>query len=125
MVNLLSLRRVDSDAETVSTLAGLLEAIDDASAGDVIYIRKGTYYPSETIKIKNSGTSSKAIVLSAYPGDARPVFNFSAMSENSSNRGFQVSANYWHIYGFDITHAGDNGMYLTGSHNTDRIYEVL
>ncbi len=109
---------VDSDATVVSTLAGLVDAINDASAGDVIYIREGTYYSSETIKISNSGTSSKAIVLSVYPGDDRPVFDFSAMSESGSNRGFQVSANYWHIYGFDITNAGDNGMYLTGSHNT-------
>jgi hypothetical protein len=109
---------VDSDATTVSTLAGLLEAIDDASAGDVIYIRAGTYSPSETIKLENSGTSSQAIVLSAYPGDERPVFDFSAMSEDGSNRGFKVTGDYWHIYGFDITKAGDNGMYLTGSHNT-------
>ncbi|CAM3907189.1 Pectate lyase L precursor [Vibrio aerogenes CECT 7868] len=112
------IKTVDSDATVVSTLAGLLDAIDDASAGDVIYIREGTYYSSDTIKIDNSGTSSKAIVLSAYPGDDRPVFDFSSMSENSSNRGFQVSADYWHIYGFDIKKAGDNGMYLTGSHNT-------
>ncbi|SDI03176.1 protein of unknown function [Vibrio xiamenensis] len=109
---------VDSDAIVVSTLDGLVDAIDDASAGDVIYIREGTYYPSDTIEISNDGTSSKAIVLSVYPGDDRPVFDFSAMSESSSNRGFKVSADYWHIYGFDITNAGDNGMYLTGSHNT-------
>ncbi|MDW6001825.1 RICIN domain-containing protein [Vibrio mangrovi] len=112
------IKHVNSNATVVSTLAGLLAAIDDASAGDVIYIRGGTYYPSETIKIQHSGSSSKAIVLSAYPGDARPVFDFSAMSEKSSNRGFQLNANYWHLYGFDIKKAGDNGMYLTGSHNT-------
>ncbi|QXO15536.1 MULTISPECIES: RICIN domain-containing protein [Vibrio] len=114
---------VKSDATVVSTLAGVVDAINNASAGDVIYIREGTYYPSDTIKIQNSGTSTKAIVLSVYPGDDRPVFDFSAMSESSSNRGFQVSANYWHIYGFDITKAGDNGMYLTGSHNTIEFME--
>lgn len=112
------IKTVDSSATVVSTLAGLLSAIEDASAGDVIYVREGTYYPSDTIDITNSGTSSKAIVLSVYPGDDHPVFNFQAMSESSSNRGFQVSGNYWHIYGLDITKAGDNGMYLTGSHNT-------
>ncbi|MDW6093846.1 RICIN domain-containing protein [Vibrio rhizosphaerae] len=112
------IKHVDSDATVVSTLAGLLAAIDDAKAGDVIYMRGGTYYASETIKIKHSGTASKAIVLSAYPGDKRPVFDFSAMSEKSTNRGFQLSGDYWHLYGFDIKKAGDNGMYLTGSHNT-------
>ncbi|WP_417763460.1 RICIN domain-containing protein [Shewanella sp.] len=109
---------VNANATVVSTLDGLLAAIDDASAGDVIYIRRGTYYPSDTIKIQRNGSSSRAIVLSAYPGDARPVFDFSAMSEDGNNRGFQVSASYWHIYGFDIKKAGDNGMYMTGSHNT-------
>ncbi|MCH1919624.1 RICIN domain-containing protein [Shewanella sp. A3A] len=112
------IKNVASNATVISTLDGLLAAIDDARAGDVIYIRRGTYYPSETIKIQRNGSSSKAIVLSAYPGDARPVFDFSAMSENGSNRGFQVSADYWHIYGFDVKKAGDNGMYMTGSHNT-------
>lgn len=106
------------NAKVVSSLSALESAINDAKAGDVIYIRQGTYKPSTPITISKNGSSSKAIVLSAYPGDARPVFDFSKMSEKSSNRGIEMKADYWHIYGFDITHAGDNGMHVTGSHNT-------
>ncbi len=112
------IKSVDSSATVVSSASALLSAIDDASAGDVIYIRKGTYELDETVSISQSGTSSKAIVLSAYPGDDRPVLDFSDMSENSSNRGFDLKGDYWHFYGFDIRKAGDNGMYLRGSHNT-------
>ncbi|WP_432452647.1 MULTISPECIES: RICIN domain-containing protein [unclassified Agarivorans] len=107
-----------SGATVVSSLSSLLSAIDKASAGDVIYIRSGTYKPSSPIIIDNDGSSSKTIVLSAYPGDNRPVLDFSAMSESGSNRGIEMKADYWHIYGFDIKKAGDNGMHMTGSHNT-------
>lgn len=92
--------------------------MNSASAGDVIYIREGTYSTSSTIELDANGNSSNAIVLSVYPGDDRPVFNFSSQSESSANRGFELSGDYWHIYGFDIANAGDNGMYVSGSHNT-------
>jgi hypothetical protein len=98
----------------------LESALNNAKAGDVIYIRKGTYKPSQTIEIKKSGSSNKAIVLSAYPGDSRPVFDFSKQSESGSNRGFKLSGSYWHFYGFDIKNAVYDGF---SQHN--RIYEVL
>ncbi|TDO99557.1 RICIN domain-containing protein [Marinomonas balearica] len=112
------IRSYSSGATVVSSMSALQSAISSASAGDVIYIRQGTYSTSSTIKMTKNGTSSNPIVLSAYPGDARPVINFSSQSESSSNRGFQLSGDYWHIYGFDIRNAGDNGMFVSGSHNT-------
>jgi len=39
------------------------------------------------------------------------------MAIGGSNRGINLSGNYWHIRGFDITRAGDNGMYVSGSQN--------
>ncbi|WCN19579.1 pectate lyase [Marinomonas mediterranea MMB-1] len=107
-----------SGATVVSSVSALESAISSASGGDVIYIREGTYSTSSTIELTESGNASKPIVLSVYPGDDRPVFNFSSQSESSNNRGFELSGSYWHIYGFDIKNAGDNGMFVSGSHNT-------
>lgn len=107
-----------SGATVVSSVSALESAISSASAGDVIYIREGAYSTSSTIELTKSGNASKPIVLTVYPGDDRPVFNFSSQSESSNNRGFELSGSYWHIYGFDIKNAGDNGMFVSGSHNT-------
>lgn len=64
----------------------------------------------------NNGTSSARTTLSAYPGET-PVLNFSAQSESSSNRGLQLNANYWRLYGITVQRAGDNGIYVGGSNN--------
>jgi len=110
---------VDPDGIVVDTTAEILSAVEDASAGDIIYVRAGTYSFSSTIELEADGTSSNPIKFMKYPSDSgRPVFNFSSMSESSSNRGFELSGNYWYIYGIDVKSAGDNGMFISGSYNT-------
>jgi hypothetical protein len=39
------------------------------------------------------------------------------MAYSSTNRGIQLSGQYWHIKGFEIYRAGDNGMNISGSNN--------
>ncbi len=96
----------------------LQKAISVAQPGDTIFVRAGTYIDSTTIALSQSGTSNNFICLYAYPPDnSRPVFDFSAMSFSSSNRGFNLAGSYWHIKGLDIYKAGDNGMFTSGSHN--------
>ena len=91
-------------------------------AGDVLYVRGGTYQLSQTINISQTGTADKRICVFAY-GDERPVFDFSGQprstsSEASTYRGFmhKIGANYWHYRGLDICNAADNGMKLEGSY---------
>ncbi|MFM2482090.1 right-handed parallel beta-helix repeat-containing protein [Celerinatantimonas sp. YJH-8] len=106
-------------ATVVNSASGLISAVASASAGDTIYLRGGTYHFSEPIVLSHNGSSSAQITLSKYPSDsARPVLDFSAMSESGSNRGIELSGDYWYIYGIDVQYAGDNGMHITGSHNT-------
>ncbi len=109
----------DPSGTVVSDKTALLNAIASAKAGDTIYVRGGTYNFSDTIEMTQSGSSSKKITLSKYPSDSkRPLFNFSSMSEKSSNRGMELTGNYWYIYGIDVAKAGDNGLYISGSNNT-------
>ncbi|UAY50922.1 right-handed parallel beta-helix repeat-containing protein [Ferruginibacter albus] len=96
--------------------ATLSKAVSKATvAGDIIYVRSGTYTVSTPIKISKPGTAANRILLSVYPPDmananSRPVFDFSGMAFGSSNRGIVLGANYWNIYGIIIKGAGDNGM---------------
>ncbi|OAH14535.1 carbohydrate-binding protein [Streptomyces jeddahensis] len=108
----------DSAAGTQSAPTTLTSAISRISSGGTIYLRGGTYNYSSTVTIPvgNNGTSSARTKLSAYPGE-KPVLNFSAQSEGSSNRGLQVMGSYWHVYGIVVERAGDNGIFVGGSNN--------
>lgn len=104
--------------KVVSTSQEILDAIAAAIPGENIYVRGGEYAFDSTIEINTSGSASNIISLLAYPDDdTRPKFDFSSMTENSSNRGIELGASYWHIKGIDIYKAGDNGMQLKGNNN--------
>ncbi|MFF1306681.1 carbohydrate-binding protein [Streptomyces sp. NPDC058307] len=108
----------DSAAGTVTAPTTLTSAISRISAGGTIYLRGGTYAYSSTVTIPagSNGTSAARTTISAYPGET-PVLNFSAQTESSANRGIQLNADYWKIYGLVVEHAGDNGIYIGGSNN--------
>jgi parallel beta-helix repeat protein len=101
-------------------------ALGMAVPGDTIFIRTGTYIFTSRQTINKSGNSGKRIVItsyhpdivSAWPNDGRPVFDFSGMAVESGNQGLLLSGvNYLHIKGLRVYGAGDNGMLLRNSHN--------
>ncbi|MCX6120874.1 MAG: choice-of-anchor D domain-containing protein [Ignavibacteriales bacterium] len=94
----------------------ILKAISTAQLGDTIFVRGGRYMLSTTIGISKSGTSTQRYCLHTYQNE-RPILDFSGMAVSSSNRGIQLSGNYWYFKGFDIYSAGDNGMNISGSNN--------
>ncbi|MEU6672413.1 carbohydrate-binding protein [Streptomyces sp. NPDC046727] len=108
----------DGAAGTESAPTTLTSAISRITPGGTIYLRGGTYAYSSTVTIPagTDGTASARTSLSAYPGE-KPVLNFSAQSESPSNRGIQLNADYWRLYGLTVEHAGDNGIYVGGSNN--------
>ncbi|MBE1877991.1 carbohydrate-binding protein [Myceligenerans pegani] len=108
----------DSAAGTESDPTTLTAAIAGIEAGGTIYLRGGTYSLSETVHIEpdNDGLSGNRTELFAYPGET-PVLNFSAQSENSSNRGVAIGGDWWHLRGIIVEHAGDNGILLGGNNN--------
>lgn len=100
-----------------------IKAFAALKAGDVLWVRGGTYKLSQTIKVNETGTADQRICVFAYPGDERPVFDFSGQpranaTEASAYRGIMhnIGANYWHYRGLDICNAADNGMKLEGSY---------
>ncbi|MFE6448545.1 MULTISPECIES: carbohydrate-binding protein [Nocardiopsis] len=103
---------------TESDPTTLTSAIDRIEPGGTIHMRGGTYSFSDTVTIPlgEDGTSGNRTELSAYPGET-PVLNFSAQSEDSANRGLALEASYWHVEGIVVEHAGDNGIFVSGSHN--------
>ncbi|MEU3858689.1 carbohydrate-binding protein [Streptomyces sp. NPDC028722] len=108
----------DSAAGTESAPTTLTSALSRVTPGGTIYLRGGTYTPSATVTIPagKDGTPAARTTLSAYPGE-KPVLNFAAQSESPANRGIQLNASYWRLYGLTVEHAGDNGIFVGGSNN--------
>lgn len=101
----------------VENLSELSNAISSAKAGDSIVVKGGTYTINTKLRLMRSGTSEELIYLVGDNSEERPYFDFSGMSENSSNQGMLLTGNYWHIKGIDVFGAGDNGMKIEGSNN--------
>ncbi|TDN95447.1 chondroitinase B-like protein [Salegentibacter sp. 24] len=95
----------------------LITALSKVKVGDSIVVKEGTYELDSKIRIFKSGTADKKISLTAAADGERPIFDFSSMSESSSNHGIVLNADFWHIKGLEIFGAGDNGMKIEGNNN--------
>ncbi len=119
LINLLfSTLNLQAKVVPVKNVDELSSAIDNAKPGDTIYVKSGTYTFKTRTTIRNSGTPGEKIYFTAHPENKeRPLFDFSALAEKSSNQGFRLKANYWHIQGFDFYNAGDNGLLIENGHH--------
>lgn len=90
--------------------------VQEAVAGDTIYVRGGVHVYGTTITISKQGTDTSWFYLLAHPGE-RPFLDFSSMPTSDALRGIVLSGRYWYVKGFDIFNAGDNGMLLRGHYN--------
>ena len=110
---------VDTDPGTFSNpYKTITKAISVAVPGDTIYVRGGTHAYAAKINIASSkvGTAGSRYWLLAYPNE-KPILDFSSMPVASTDRGLQLSGNYWVIKGFDFYKAKDNGMHIAGAYN--------
>lgn len=81
-----------------------------AVAGDLIYVRGGTYYPL-TLNVDlcmnltnvNDGTEANPIRIYNYPGET-PIINLSTtIGDGNSYAGFKFTGDWWHWKGFSVT----------------------
>ncbi len=107
----------DTNPGTQAAPYRTLNRADSAvSAGRTIWMAPGTYTSGSTAQLTKNGTELAPIVLSGTPG-SRPLLDFASQPRGSSNRGIELSGNYWHIRGIEVANAGDNGIAISGSHN--------
>lgn len=93
--------------QSATPLAGtacctLTQAFANASAGDQVYLRDGTYASQGTKRTVNSGTSGAKITLQAYTGETVNI---------TGNVEFLILNDYWVIKGINFTNitAGAGG----------------
>ncbi|ACS85679.1 right-handed parallel beta-helix repeat-containing protein [Musicola paradisiaca] len=100
-------------------------ALSAVNPGEMILLKPGTYTvtytasKANTIKFSKSGSSGSPIyVVAANCGKAVFDFSFPADQWVQASYGFYVTGNYWYFKGVEVTRAGYQGAYVTGSHNT-------
>lgn len=123
----------DTAAGTLTApLKSIQSAVDKAAAGDIIYLRGGTYSITKNIQIKKSGTSSAPYTLSAYQSEV-PVIDGEGLPSTPAPVGGSVAAadrgilhvenaNYWKFIGLELKN-GPYGVYATASSNN--VFERL
>ncbi len=111
-----------TDINNPVTLARALALIPSSTTtACTVYLRGGNYVLTSTITISRSGAATNIKNLCAYPGDPRPVLDFSTITRitisNTGIKGVSFSGSYWYIKGIDFFAATDNGLNMSGSNN--------
>jgi hypothetical protein len=92
----------------------------DLKPGDVIYLRGGTYYPTQQTIFNKAGDANNYFMLSSYPGEV-PVIDGQNIPEgniNSTSTPTWVfkNAGYWKIMGpIHLTNGRGSGVYIEDS----------
>ncbi|GGK86341.1 right-handed parallel beta-helix repeat-containing protein [Streptomyces flaveus] len=130
---------------TVSSTAQLEAAVKAATAGTVIQVRGGTYYPTRTLKSSVNGTSSARITLKAAAGakvriDGSKLPDGSWLAgiygdywtvanitwQNSPAQGFVATSSVGGVFKNLVTaHNGDSGFTLRGDGTTNNLVRNL
>ena len=93
------------------------KAVANAKPDDVLLLADGVYEYALKINIYKSGSPNHYIKVKRANENGSVTFDFSQMEFDSTNRGVQLYANFWHFDGIDFRGAGDNGMYVSGNYN--------
>ena len=90
----------------------------NALPGDTILLKEGVYDDySYRIELHGSGAQGNYITIKPEVPGSRVVFDFHKMRFDGTNRGIQIYGDLWHIQDIEVCNAGDNGLYIAGSHN--------
>ncbi|MDR0412281.1 MAG: right-handed parallel beta-helix repeat-containing protein [Dysgonamonadaceae bacterium] len=93
------------------------KAFQTLAAGDVLWVKGGTYTVTEPVKTKNAGSSSRPIRVYAVRGE-KPVFDCSSYraygGENAGKRGVELRQAWWHVRGIKVYMSGNSGILIAG-----------
>lgn len=113
----------DGNPGTIAAPFATVQRAHDNAAlqpGDVIYLRGGTYYPTQQTVFNKSGNAADYFVLSSYPGEV-PVIDGEFVPEGDINHASTptwafLNAQYWKIKGpIHLTNGRGAGVMIDSS----------
>lgn len=116
----------DGNAGTIAApWATWSKANSSVSAGDTVYFRGGTWYPTVFIDITKDGTYSDPIVFMAYPGE-KPIIDGSALLAVPWYGIRLNNANYFILDGITVQNVSQtSGTQACGIFNTLGIRNII
>ncbi|PSM42284.1 pectate lyase [Streptomyces dioscori] len=91
----------------VSTTTDLTNAIKNATAGTVIQVRAGTYYPTATLQSTTNGSSSSRIHLQPYGSETVKI---DGSNLPDGDWIFKLTADYWTVSGITFQNSPDSAV---------------
>ncbi|MFE1801351.1 right-handed parallel beta-helix repeat-containing protein [Streptomyces sp. NPDC059517] len=91
----------------VSTTTDLTNAIKNATAGTVIQVRAGTYYPTATLQSTTNGSSSSRIYLQPYGSETVKI---DGSNLPDGDWIFKLTADYWTVSGITFQNSPDSAV---------------
>ncbi|MFL1903934.1 right-handed parallel beta-helix repeat-containing protein [Streptomyces tauricus] len=91
----------------VSTTTDLTNAIKNATAGTVIQVRAGTYYPTATLQSTANGSSSSRIHLQPYGSETVKI---DGSNLPDGDWIFKLTADYWTVSGITFQNSPDSAV---------------
>ena len=91
----------------VDTSAELSSALSSATAGTVIQVRGGTYYPTATLQSTANGTSSAPVTLTAYGSETVKI---DGSSLPDGDWIFKLTADYWNVSNITFQNSPDSAV---------------
>ncbi|MFD0309760.1 right-handed parallel beta-helix repeat-containing protein [Streptomyces sp. NPDC127119] len=91
----------------VSTTTDLTNAIKNATAGTVIQVRAGTYYPTATLQSTANGSSSSRIYLQPYGSETVKI---DGSNLPDGDWIFKLTADYWTVSGITFQNSPDSAV---------------
>ncbi|MEU9733563.1 chondroitinase-B domain-containing protein [Streptomyces sp. NPDC048002] len=91
----------------VDTTAELTSALSSATAGTVIQVRGGTYYPTATLQSTANGTSASPVTLTAYGSETVKI---DGSSLPDGDWIFKLTADYWNVSNLTFQNSPDSAV---------------
>ncbi|GKS70044.1 hypothetical protein W03_20480 [Nitrosomonas sp. PY1] len=96
-------------------------AVLKAKAGDVVFLRGGTYSLYKNLRLSNTGTATAPVIYENYPGELA-VFDGSQHAKGT-NIYIGVNGRFVHVRGIEIKNMPVKGIWVNGSDNlVDGVY---
>jgi hypothetical protein len=91
----------------VSNSTDLSNAIKNATAGTVIQVRGGTYYPTATLQSTANGTSSSPVTLTAYGSETVKI---DGSNLPDGDWILKLTADYWNVSNITFQNSPDSAV---------------
>ena len=111
---------------TIDNPYSILDAFNSLEAGDVLFLRGGTYLVGDTgIRITSKiGTEENPIIVESYPGETAILDGKNRTPQDvidglyPTSLGFYLNlSKYIHVRKLEVTGMSQDGLFIKGSHN--------